>query len=265
MQRYFFEYQGVKLHFLFFKGGDKVMLAFHGYGQDASVYKGIADAIKEEYSVYAIDLFFHGRSTWPFKEKAIDKNFFQDLMKAFLEKYNIGIFAVAGYSLGAKSALVLAEFFPDSIEKVFLLAPDGVKKSFWYNISTQPGIVRNLFRYIVFKPFLFYKLAHTLFALRIINNATYRFANSQMNTRNKRGKVYYSWVVYRLLKPDLELITNLIQTNRFPAKLYLGKYDVIFSENKMRFFTTKASRMEVKILPCGHSKVIEFAEKIFLA
>jgi pimeloyl-ACP methyl ester carboxylesterase len=169
MQRHFFEYEGSRLHYLKYLGGEKIMLAFHGYGQDAQVFHEISTYLTNGYTVYSFDLFFHGRSTWNKTKGEFSKNELETIFNMFLGKENISEFSVMAFSLGGKTALCLAELYPEKIEKLILIAPDGIKTSFWYNLATYPGPIRSLFRYIIFSPKLFFQLASLLYHLKFAN------------------------------------------------------------------------------------------------
>lgn len=254
MQRFYFEYNGVKLHYLKYAGGNKILFAFHGYGQSASVFNELAEKWKDEYTIYSFDLFYHGRSIWNRQLGEITKEFIFNLFNSFCTKNEIDKYSLLAFSLGGKTALCLSELNPDKVEKLILIAPDGIKTSFWYNLATYPGPVRYLFKYIIFSPYLFYKLAYLLNFFKIIDKGIYKFVHSQMNTRSKRANVYNAWVIYRLLKPDLKIVTN--NTKNILFELYLGKYDKIISAQKLKFFIKKNANLRLSILNSGHSNMI---------
>lgn len=101
------------------KNGNRPLLMFHGYGQDASVFKHIEG--------YSIELFFHGNSIWNKGEEPLEKSEWKDIIDEFLNKNNITTFSVLGFSMGGKFALATLEAFPGRVKEIILLAPDGVQ------------------------------------------------------------------------------------------------------------------------------------------
>jgi hypothetical protein len=51
--------------------------------------------------------------------------------------YQIQTFTLVGYSLGSRLAVEVARLFPERVEKLTLLAPDGILPNFWYRIATS--------------------------------------------------------------------------------------------------------------------------------
>ena len=55
-------------------------------------------------------------------------------------------FSLAGFSLGGKFALATLEAFPEKTKGIILLAPDGIKTSFWYSLATYPAFFSKNFQ-----------------------------------------------------------------------------------------------------------------------
>ena len=81
------------LYYQKFGNGKQIMLAFHGFGQESSVYKCLADVLTE-YTFYAFDLFFHGKSQWDFPENYLRSQRWKELLQDFLDKENIQKFSL---------------------------------------------------------------------------------------------------------------------------------------------------------------------------
>src|SRR5688572_20735740 len=104
-----------KLHYQKLGHGTKVLLAFHGFGQNSDYFLPVAEALGEQFTIYAFDLFFHGNS-WLEKEHApLTKEFFTSLLQRFLAKEKVEKFSVTGFSMGGKFALAVLESFPERI------------------------------------------------------------------------------------------------------------------------------------------------------
>ncbi len=208
IQENFIEYQGSRLHYAKAGLGPTPLLIFHGFGQDHQVFEHWVQTLEKDYRLYVFDLYFHGQSTWPIRQP-LEKNEWRKIMTQFLEQEKITFFEAAGFSLGGKFALATVESFPEKVKKIILLAPDGIKTSFWYSLATYPIAMRNLFKSMVIKPGRFFALVKFLRPIGLVNKGILRFAESQMDTEEKRRRVYYSWVYFRHLRFDIPQMATI--------------------------------------------------------
>ncbi|MEQ1587782.1 MAG: alpha/beta hydrolase, partial [Cyclobacteriaceae bacterium] len=95
-----------------------------------------------------------------------------------------------------------------------------------------------------------------LHTLRVVDNGLLRFAESQMDTKEKRARVYYSWVVFRHLKFDMKTIAGLIQTHSIRLTLIVGKHDKIITTENMQRLLRYLKDYQLEILDTGHNGVI---------
>ncbi len=256
METHFFKYQETTLHFLKSGYGSNVLLAFHGFGQDHKALSELFEKLSNQYTVYAFDIFFHGKSKWNRGKTPLEKSFWKSLLVEFLRQYEIDRFSLLGYSMGGKFALASLEAFPKKIENVFLLAPDGIKTSMWYSLATYPLVFRRLFKSMVFNPYRFHRIANLAFKIGLIDKGILRFAESQMNTQEKRKQVYSSWVVFRHLKFSMDHIASIINSNNIDLTIIVGKYDKIITGKNMNRLVKRLTNYNLEILETGHNGLI---------
>ena len=226
--------------------GEKVMLTFHGYGQDNAVFNNYSG-----YSFYHFDLFFHGKSAWYHGEQPLEKDEWKKLITDVLQKENIRSFSVLGFSMGGKFALATLEAFPDRVKEIILIAPDGIKTSFWYSLATYPIAFRKLFKSMIENHKRFLRIAKGAKKLGLIDKGVLRFVETQMDSEEKRNRVYYSWVVFRHLMFDINQIRKIIRDHDIKLRLIVGKYDKIIKAKNMKRLTSK-----IEILDVGHNNII---------
>lgn len=251
------EYQKAQLHYSSYGRGKRVLLCFHGYGQSNEHFKALERILGEEYLIYGFDLFYHGKSFWHEKEKPLSKEFWKGLMLLFLEKNELKSFDVLGFSFGGKFALATLELFYKKISKIILIAPEGVKNNFWYSIATKSVIMRRVFRNMIVKPAIFFSLVKILGKLKLVDNKVLKFANAQMATRKQRRRVYYSWVVFRDLSFDMNIIAALINQNNIKLELFLGEYDKLIRQENLNGLLKRLDNYSLNVLPVGHSNLID--------
>ncbi|MFM8913565.1 MAG: alpha/beta fold hydrolase, partial [Flammeovirgaceae bacterium] len=208
-----------------------------------------------DYTLYSFDLFFHGQSHWHSRE-ALEKSDWKEILLMFFQQESITDFELVGFSMGGKFALATLELFPDRVRKLTLLAPDGIRTSFWYSLATYPIATRALFKSMILHPSRLRTLAHILRALRLVDNGLLRFAEHQMNTEEKRRRVYYSWVYFRHLKFNLNSIAAIINHYQISLTLLVGRYDKVIQPKKMESFLTLVETKEFNILEAGHNDLI---------
>src|SRR6187551_3471449 len=79
----------------------------------------------------------------------------------------------------------------------------------------------------------FTTLGRMLNKIRLVDKGLLRFAEHQMDTVEKRKRVYYSWVVFRHLEFDMKAISDLINTYDIDLTVVVGKFDKVIKPEKM--------------------------------
>lgn len=237
--------------------GHKTLLFFHGYGQHGKVFEENSRLLGEEYTCYLFDLFYHGESTWRYGEEVLSKDFWNELVHAFFREQQIDRFSLAGFSLGGRFAFATLEAVPQKVDSVFLLAPDGIKTNFWYNLATYPTAFRKLFKSMILHPNYFYSIANFIYKVGLVDRGLIRFAESQMRTVEMRSRVYHSWVVFRDLQFNMADVAQLIQKNKIEASLIVGRYDKVITISNMQKLLRHLPSCKVTILETGHNGIIK--------
>ena len=237
--------------------GKKVLLLFHGFGQHRHAFVQLTETLAPHYTLYSFDLFFHGQSQWALGEQPLEKAMWNEIMIDFLSEHEIKNFNLMGYSLGGKFVLATLELFPTRIDHIFLLAPDGIKTNFWYSLATYPLLLRRFFKSMILKPGRLHTVTTLLYALRIVDNSLLRFAKSQMDTQEKRKRVYCSWVVFRHLKFNMKKIAGILNGNTIGLTMVVGKHDKIITEKNMERLLRYVNDHQLEILDTGHNGVID--------
>lgn len=252
----FIELEKARLHYQRFGQGERVILAFHGYGQDSSHFSTMAEALRPTCSLFAFDLFFHGKSKLPKSKTPLQKGFLAELIRNFLLEKNIGRFSVMAFSMGGKFALSLIEAFPGQIDQVLLVAPDGIKTNFWYSMATYPGWMQGLFKRTVLRPAPFFRFVNFLDRHKIVDKGLLRFANWHMESTPKRLRIYRSWMGFSTLNFDIRKIVRLLNENRIDMYLFLGEYDQVIPQRSLQVFIRALETGRVILLKTGHTYLL---------
>ncbi len=244
------------IHYYRYGQGNKVMLTFHGFGQQGDDFHPLAESLKNDFTTYSFDLFYHGKSHWGTPKVALTKEFWHDFLQFFLNLNSINTFSIAAFSMGGKFALVTIDVMPKRIERILLLAPDGIETQMWYNLATYPLVLRKYFQTMIVKPKRFFRILNTIKTLGLLDRGISKFAATQMSSVKKRRRVYYSWVVFKDLQFDLQTIAEKLNQEQLEVEMYLGKYDKIITRKGMNRLLKYVQRHNVHVLNCGHNNLI---------
>lgn len=257
-------YEESKLYFRKTGNGPQPLLLFHGFGQDHRAFDALTKNLDTKYTLYQFDLFFHGKSTWNQGEQPLEKSDWKNILKEFLAQNKIDKFAALGFSLGGKFALASMEIFPERVTELFLLAPDGIKTNFWYNLATYPYPLRSLFKSMIHHHQRFKTIASLAQKIGLIDKGVLRFVESQMDTLEKRKKVYLSWVVFRHLKFDLSKLIQLINSHKIETVLVAGKHDKVIRPENLFPLSKKINTLQFQILEAGHNDLIRKSQEVLM-
>lgn len=237
--------------------GKNIHLLFHGFGQNMKAYNNFLSLISEEDTYITFDMFYHGQSSWKSVNQKLTKEIWREILIGLMKKEGFENFHLIGYSMGGKFCLITFELFPCHVKSMVLMAPDGIKTGFWYNMATFPGVLNKLFRHVVFHPNRFFKTMDILNYVGLLQSSFIKFVKSQMQTRTMRAQVYFTWNVFKPLKPELGHIITILRLNKIPVFLFSGTYDMMVPTKNLAKFSSKIPQIKVIELPCGHKTLIE--------
>lgn len=249
-------YRNSIIRFYRFGHGPKPVVCFHGYGEDATMFGFMAKYAGNQYTFYSIDLPYHGETQW--KEGLIFN--YADLLQIIqgIVGKETDKLSLLGFSLGGRVALSLYEAIPEKIERIVLLAPDGLKVNFWYWLATQTWAGNKFFAFTMKKPGWFLGLLNLLNNLKLVNASIYKFVKYYIGDAEVRHLLYTRWTTLRKLKPRLQKIKELIRKNQTPVRLIYGKHDrIILSSVGEKFRKGIEQQCTLSIIHSGHQVLHE--------
>ncbi|MFY7788029.1 MAG: alpha/beta hydrolase [Thermoflexibacteraceae bacterium] len=250
------------LHYQLYGEGKQVFIAFHGFGQDATVFAQWQQLFPDA-KLYCIDLFFHGQSQWTGENLRLSLPKWQALLAAFLTTHHIQRFSLIGFSLGGKIALLTYQLFAAQVEAVWLFAPDGLPTSRWYWLATKTPL-RSLFRYLMLAEHpVFQQLLDVVSPLGIFPKKYLQFIKSQIRQQHQRQQVYATWLLYRDFEVNQLLIQEFVRQYATTFKVFVGKKDTfIRSQLLQKFVDSLQPFATLQVLDCGHHDLLVVYRKI---
>ncbi|WP_276479639.1 alpha/beta fold hydrolase [Paraflavitalea pollutisoli] len=259
MQSAILSYKHSQIHFSAGGAGEKLLLCLHGYGESEKTFHFLERHLPTGYQLVALDLPFHGGTQW---QEGLDFSM-EDLLSILAGiRQHLGIpaarLSLMGFSMGGRVALSLLETIPDQIDRVLLLAPDGLKVNFWYRFATRSVVGKQLFRFTMQHPGWFHQFLKAGNRLKLINQSIFKFTNYYINDRRVRDELYNRWTCMRHFRPHLQVIKSLIVQYRIPVRLLYGKYDrIIRYERGEKFSAGIESFCTLQVIPTGHQVLQE--------
>lgn len=233
--------------------GDEVWLTFHGYGQDAEVMQHFMKSFRPNARVLSFDLPLHGQTTVK-KRKALGVGDLAELQGKALQETGASKCSVLAFSLGGKLALKMVELVPAKLDRIVLIAPDGLKTNplYWFVTNTLLG--RWVFQFFIVFPQPLLLTSKLLAVTRLMNPKIHDFAASHLKTRKRREKVLDSWMMFRHIKPPLDQVRKKIWRYRLKPFLVFGKRDrVIHPKLSKKLSGENCKSAEVIMLDLGHN------------
>ncbi|MCC3158108.1 alpha/beta fold hydrolase [Hymenobacter sp. 15J16-1T3B] len=252
----FVESGRTRLHYQVYGRGPLPVLAFHGYGQNESHWRHVAALLGERVTVYAFDLFYHGRSRLAKADAPIRKKRLAELLTQFLMEQGIDAFGLMAFSMGAKFALTLLEALPERVAHLWLVAPDGIRTQFWYSLATYPPWMRGVLGRAVLRPQRLLNLIDALGQRRLVDTGLVRFAQWQLDSREKRLRVYRSWTGFRHLTFDTRRLAQLLNRQPTSVTFFLGKHDRVIPHAGLREFIGSLRQAHTVLLDAGHGGLL---------
>jgi pimeloyl-ACP methyl ester carboxylesterase len=251
------KYNDFVLEYLEYGKGKEVLFAFPGFNREADDFRVFESSLGKRYRIVSFNLFFYGQSRINKSgNHPVHYRDLEGLMEVYLQQHNIKRFSLLGFSLGGRVALACLEIFSSRVDRVFLLAPDGIELSRWYRLLIRSRVGQRFSRYLVENPALFFKLADFLKKRGYISDRLYDFAVHHTYTLEKRQKLYNVWMAVRNIVPDIGNVRRIIRENNTLVYLVMGKYDsVIPVKIADKFRAGMEDKIILYIAPAGHNLV----------
>jgi pimeloyl-ACP methyl ester carboxylesterase len=246
-----------KVHFHEYGTGAKPMLAFHGYGMTGRQFNVLEKSILGKYHVHGFDHFFHGESTLTgWTEKQIIAGMPRQMVRLYLEAwfntYGWQKVSLMAYSIGADIALILLEEFPEWIEELILMAPDGLAPYKGFQLIQHHPVGKVMFSRAIKSKWLAPTVLKNLKRLNVIDQSLYTIAYNEIDTPKKRLDVYYTLNLIKQLVPDTAKVVRLINERQIKCLLIFGKDDLLFPKSAAMPVLNQLHNALIYEVPMGH-------------
>ncbi len=259
MHTAYIPFKNSQIHYSYSGNGNKIVVCFHGYGESEESFHFLAKHLPQSRQLIAIDLPYHGKTEWKDGPNFTTDDLVKILHDIFLIR-NIpdASFSLLGFSMGGRMSLAVLQAIPQRIEKMVLLAPDGLKVNFWYWLATQTRAGNYLFHFTMNYPGWLFTILQAGHGLRLLNLSVYKFIRHYVHDRSLRRQLYLRWTGMRKIKPGLPDIKKKIVQHQIPVHLVYGEYDrIIRHERGQKFRKGIEAYCSLQVLKTGHQLLQE--------
>jgi pimeloyl-ACP methyl ester carboxylesterase len=253
MQSHFVTHNTSSFHYRLFGKGPQLLFCFHGYGRDSYTFGFLAKELGNKYTLVALDAPHHGDTKWD--NPVFHPRDLVSILQKIRKQLNKEItkFSLLGFSMGGRIALHLTQVLPEQIERVVLLAPDGLKFNFWTWFSTNTWIGHKMFEYTINHPKWLLRSMNFAERYRFLRKSIVNFVRYYIDDHEERKVLYRRYIIMRKFKPHLNYIKKTITKNKIKVRMLFGSYDrIIHSESGERFIEKIEQYATIKIIDAGH-------------
>lgn len=251
LQSGYIHYKDNSIHCVRAGKGSRLLLAFHGFGSDMSMFVPLVEKLKDIYTVIAIDLPFHGKTQW--NDRHFDIAALMSIVQGFKNDMGVERFSLIGYSIGGRICLNILERQPGWTAEVFLLASDGLKKDIVFQFATRNIIGNKIFNAVSERPQRFLAIADRLNQWKLLSNTRHRFVHNILDDEEQRKKGQQVWNVTSRLIPHKPIIHYNAKKYGVPLHLVMGRHDRLFPPELGEQFIRGLKNADLQVLPAGHN------------
>lgn len=244
-------YKNTKISYSDSGTGNAIVL-LHGFLENKKMWKDYVAFFSEKYRVITIDLLGHGESDPLGYVHEMEDN--ANVINEILEHLKIEKAIILGHSMGGYVGLAFAELYPQKIQKLVLLNSTSKEDSAEKKLNRTRAIKAVKQNYINF-------VSVAIANLFSENNRT-RLAEEIEKAKTEALKTPLQGIIASLegmkIRKDREW---LLEQNRFPVLLILGKKDPVLSYEES---LSQAENTSVQLVSFedGHMSQIENKEEL---
>jgi hypothetical protein len=146
----------------------------------------------------------------------------------------------------------LTELIPEDIDKVVLLASDGLRFNSFYYFLTSTMSGKALFNSFLKNPKPYNGFIEIARRLGVINTMRYNFAMRYIHAEKDREFLLKVWPCMSLLIPDINKIKSVIAQYHLKVGVFIGKHDAVIPPSLGKGFKKNIPSTDLIVLEKGH-------------
>lgn len=250
-QEGYIKIRGEELHYLKWGSGARLLIAFHGYANDAGIFQLFEKYLNKDFTIVSIDLPHHGKSRWT-ENTFLSLQDLKALVNQMMELQQLKKISLLGYSMGGRVCLSLIEHMPEIIEKVILIAPDGLVIDTYYYLLTRTKVGKQLFKHFLTNHQPYFKVIDWMKDRKLLEAARHKFVMQYMHTEERRKFLWQVWPCMSKLMPRKRIVKQNIAQYQIPVLIFMGAYDKVIPPRLAKKFMEGLETAKLYVLEKGH-------------
>lgn len=255
MRSCYLEHRGAQVHCLRFGQGPNLLVALHGFGDRARLFAILEEALTERYTVVAIDLPFHGQTTWP--HRTFSKADTLALVRQIMEREGKDRLALMGYSFGARLAQAMLPDLLPQLDKLYLLAPDGIRTKGMGAAVRTPMWMRVLLFHVLKKPQWFLALLRAGSRLRVVPPLILNFLSFNLTRPERYQRAFGCWFALDSFYLPRHRIKAIWRDSGLPVDIYFGTKDEMIHYKTVKKMVEGVRNVRIFRMKAGHRLIGE--------
>ncbi len=241
-----------QVHYLKTGSGSHLLLAFPGYGHEGNSMLPFAPYLAAHYTCIFIDHPHHGGSLWQ-QGAVFSRQMLKEMCLALMAQHHVKKISLLGFSMGGRVCLTIIEEMGELIDKVTLIASDGLSPNKYYFFFTRTAIGRTMFRRMLNDPAPYARVVTTLKDFKLISEWQHKFVSHYIGNEAVRKQLSLVWPAMSGLMPHQRKVLATIVRYNIQVTLFMGKYDKVIPAALGKKFASGATNLHLHILDKGHN------------
>ena len=255
MESTFLPFTHGRIHAFRFGSGPELLIALHGFGDRARMFSVLEPALAEKYTVVAIDLPFHGQTTW-------DKNTFskEDLLgiiRQILENQGKTRFSLMAFSFGARLAQAMLPELSAQMNHLYLISPDGIKTKGMSTATHTPMWMRHLLFRLLQRPGWFIGMVDAGRKVKVVPPLAHHFLTNNLNRPERFQRTFGCWLAMDSFYLRRRHIKKILRATGLPTQVFIGKNDPMLRHSSLKNLYDGIPNVEITWLEDGHRLIGE--------
>ncbi len=255
MQSFYIDFKNARIHCLRFGQGERLLIALHGFGDRARLFAILEKALAERYTVVAFDLPFHGQTEWP--ERSFSKADLMGIVHTILRRENKERLCLMGYSFGARLCQALMPDLLPQLDKLYLLAPDGIQTKGMSTAVRTPMWVRQFLFRILKKPAWFLQLLNLGRRLGVVPPLIVHFLSFNITRPERFLRTFGCWFALDSFYLPRHRINAIWRESGLRVDIYFGTKDEMIRYKTVKKMVEGIRTVRIYLMDAGHRLIGE--------
>lgn len=212
--------------------GPKVMISLHGFGRNGRRMERLALALGREFTTYAPDLPYHGKSEWV--KQYYTPEDIAAVFNALLALHRDQPVYLLGHSLGGRVMTSVLPYLdhPD-IRDLGLVAPDGAGGRYTNWIDTLPSVMVRPVAKITERPRYLLQLSQWLRKRGVINRYSSEYLRHNLKDGTFRRRIAGSLRSVLHFPPRPQVLEKALRERGIRATVFAGDKDPLLHPERL--------------------------------